>query len=100
MSQAKNNFEPKSIKTVLKDIVDQKQLKRGIETIRICNAWGEIMGENITKYTDDVRFSNQTLYVQLRSAPLKMELGYRIEALVKRINSHLGGAFVKKITLI
>lgn len=100
MNQTKNNFEPKSIKNVLKDIVDQKQLKRGIETTRICNAWGEIMGENITKYTDEVRFSNQTLYIQLRSAPLKMELGYRTEALVKRINSHLGGAFVKKIALL
>lgn len=99
-NQTNNDFEPKSIKTVLQDLVSQKQLKRGIETLRICNAWGEIMGKNITNYTDEVRFSNHTLYVHLRSAALKMELSYRLETLVKRINEHLGGIFVKKIVLI
>ena len=58
------------------------------------------MGNNILSYTDEVRFSQNTLYVTLRSAPLKMELSYGLETLVKRINDHLGGEFVQKITLV
>ena len=31
------------------------------------------MGENIEKYTTQVRFSHNILYVNIKSAPLKME---------------------------
>lgn len=100
MSDFKDKYEPKPIKSVLKDIIAQKPLKRGVQQIRICNAWGETMGAHIETYTDEVRFSHNTLYVTLRSAPLKMELSYGLESLVKRMNDHLGGEFVQKITLV
>ena len=100
MSDSKEKYVPKLIKSVLKDVIAQKPLKKGIQQIRICNAWGETMGSHILSYTDEVRFSQNTLYVKLRSAPLKMELSYGLDTLVKRINDHLGGEFVQKITLV
>ena len=100
MSNPKKKYEPKPIKSVLKDIIDQKQLKKGVQKIRICNAWAETMGEHIANYTDEVRFSHNTLYVTLHSAPLKMELSYGLDELVKRINEHLEGDYVQKIALI
>ena len=100
MSDSKEKYKPKSIKSILKDIIAQKPLKKGVQQIKICNAWGEIMGDHILSYTDDVRFSQSTLYVTLRSAPLKMELDYGLDSLVKRINDHLGDEFVHKITLV
>ena len=100
MSDSKEKYEPKSIKSVLKDIIAQKSLKKGVQQIKICNAWGEIMGGHILSYTDEVRFSHNILYVTLRSAPLKMELSYGLDSLVKRINDHLGDEFVHKITLV
>ena len=100
MSDSNNKFDPKPIKSVLDDIIAQKPLKKGMQQIRICNAWGEIMGENIIHYTEDVRFSHNNLYVTLRSAPLKMELSYGLDSIVKRINDHLGGSFIQKIVLV
>ena len=100
MSDSNNKFDPKPIKSVLDDIIAQKPLKKGMQQIRICNAWGEIMGENIIQYTEDVRFSHNNLYVTLRSAPLKMELSYGLDSIVKRINDHLGGSFIQKIFLV
>jgi hypothetical protein len=99
MSKSENNFYPKTIKDILKDIVSQKSLKKGVENVRICNAWGEVMGENIIQYTGDIHFAYNNLYVSLSSAPLKMELTYKLETIVKRLNSHLGSVVIKKIIL-
>ena len=100
MSDSKEKYVPKIIKSILKDVIAQKPLKKGIQQIRICNAWGETMGNHILSYTDEVRFSHNTLYVTLRSAPLKIELSYRLDSLIKRINDHLGDEFIHKITLV
>tara|TARA_B100001094_G_C17901970_1_gene656917 strand:- start:248 stop:550 length:303 start_codon:yes stop_codon:yes gene_type:complete len=100
MSDSKEKYEPKPIKSVLKDIIAQKPLKKGVQQIKICNAWGETMGDHILSYTNEVRFSHNTLYVTLHSASLKMELSYGLDSLVKRINDHLGDELVRKITLI
>lgn len=99
MNHSKNKFEAKSLKDVLKEVVDQKPLQKGVQKVRICNAWGEVMGKNILNYTDEVRFSYNILYVSIRSAPLKMELSYELETITKQINAHLGGDFIKKIVL-
>lgn len=99
MNNSKNKFDPKPIKVVLDDIVGQKSLKKGLQNIRICNAWGEFMGKHILQYTDEVRFSHNTLYVSLHSAPLKMELKYDLEKIVIRLNEHLKKTLIKKIVL-
>ena len=99
MNKPVNKLYPKPIKDILKDIVSQKSLKKGMENVRICNAWGEVMGDNIIQYTGDISFSYNILYVGLSSAPLKMELTYKLETIVKRLNSHLECAVIKKIIL-
>jgi hypothetical protein len=99
MSNPKNKFEPKPIKNVLQDIVGQKALKKGVQNVRICNAWGKVVGENIMQYTDQVRFSHNILYVSLHSAPLKMELSYGLETLTRQLNEHIGSEEIRKIVL-
>jgi hypothetical protein len=99
MSNPKNKFGPMPIKSVLRDIVNQKSLKKGVQNVRICNAWGEVVGENIMKYTDQVRFSYSILYVSIHSAPLKMELNYTLETLTQRLNEHIGSEIIRKIVL-
>ena len=94
-----NKFKIKSIKDVLKEVITQKPLIKGVQNVRICNSWGEVMGENIQKYTTQVRFSHNILYVSLKSAPLKMELKFNIEVIKARLNKHLGKEFIKKIVL-
>ena len=99
MMKQDNKFKIKSIKDVLKEVITQKPLIKGVQNVRICNSWGEVMGENIQKYTTQVRFSNNILYVSLKSAPLKMELKFNIEVIKARLNKHLGKEFIKKIVL-
>ena len=99
MMKEDNKFKTKSIKDVLKEVITQKPLIKGVQNVRICNSWAEVMGENIQKYTAQVRFSHNILYVSLKSAPLKMELKFNIDVIKGRLNKHLGKEFIKKIVL-
>ncbi len=99
MMKQDNKFKIKSIKDVLKEVITQKPLIKGVQNVRICNSWAEVMGENIQKYTTQVRFSHNILFVSLKSAPLKMELKFNIDAIKARLNKHLGKEFIKKIVL-
>ncbi len=99
MERSENKFNIKSLKDVLKDVITQKPLKKGVQNIRICNSWGEVMGGNIQQYTSQVRFSHKILYININSAPLKMELKYRLEIIKEQLNTHLGGEFIRKVVL-
>ena len=99
MKRSENKFEAKPLKEVLKDIITQKPLRKGVQNIRICNSWRKVMGENIEQYTTQVRFSHNILYVSIKSAPLKMELKFQLEVIKDRLNNHLGGEFIQKIIL-
>jgi hypothetical protein len=99
MNKPKKDFEPKPIKSVLKDIVSQKSLKKGVEKVRICNAWGEVMGENILCYTGEVHFAYNNLYVTIHSAALKMELSHSLDSITRNLNDYLEKEYIQKIVL-
>ena len=47
------------------------------------------MGKKIFSYTDQVRYSNKILYVKIKSAPLKMELKFKLDLIKNKLNTHL-----------
>lgn len=97
MSKQEGRFEPKKLNKVLEEIVTQKQLKKGLTSVKVSEAWGKVMGEHIQQYTQSVRFHNGILYVAINSAPLKMELTYGKEKMIKLINEHLENPLIEKI---
>ena len=99
MKDAKNKFETKPLKEVLKEVIAQKPLQKGMQNVRICNSWEEVMGTHIKQYTEQVRFSHNILYVSLQSAALKIELSYQLEMIKERLNNHLGEPFIRKVVL-
>ena len=57
------------------------------------------MGKNIVIYTDQVRYSNNILYVKIKSAPLKMELKYKLDLIKDKLNKHLERSLIKKVII-
>ncbi|MEK9739839.1 MAG: DUF721 domain-containing protein [Flavobacteriaceae bacterium] len=100
MKKNNSHEDPQPLKDVLREFITQKPLLKGVEKVRICEAWGKVMGANVLKYTSETRYSYNILYVSLSSAPLKMELGYKLDEITTRINNYLGKEYIKKITLI
>ncbi len=99
MKSPKRKFEPQSISKVLDQILESKSLRKGIIDVRINELWYEIMGANITHYTDKIILKGNTLLVSLNSAALRVELSYGKEKIIKMMNKELGSETIKKIVL-
>ena len=68
--------ELKNISKVIEEVFSQKQIRIGIDNIKVQDAWKKTMGKNIQKYTFKVIYKKGILYVKLKSSVLKEELTY------------------------
>ena len=91
--------ELKNISKVIEEVFSQKQIRIGIDNIKVQDAWKKTMGKNIQKYTFKVVYRKRTLYVKLKSSVLKEELKYEKLKVIKLINNELGKEYIKDIEI-
>lgn len=96
---AKRHGEHISIGDILKDMIGHGKLQKGLDKVSVRDAWFDVLGEAIAKYTTDVKLERDTLYVQLSSSVLREELSYGKEKIIKLLNDALGKEIVKKLVL-
>ena len=94
MNKKKN---PVSVKNVIDKILLNKKLNNGLLELRIKDAWKNVMGGNINSYTNSVKLYEKTIFVKLSSAPLKNELVFRVDDIIKLLNTELGQEEIEKI---
>ena len=73
---AQRDADPKSLKDVLGAFVEKNKLQKGIDKVDVAEAWREVMGPAISKYTTQVKLDGDRLMVQLSSSVLREELSY------------------------
>ena len=83
----------------IKQFLKQSRLKTGIQALKIEDAWEDIMGKTIARYTDKVQIINQTLFINTSVAPLKNELLYQKDKIVERVNEALGEKVIKDVVI-
>ena len=85
----------------IKELVMQNLRTNGLETPlmqkRIVDAWPEVAGDFIARYTLNVYIENQTLVVRLSSAALRQELYMQHDYYVARLNNHVGAQVIVRI---
>ena len=65
----KRNFESKSLKNVIGNIIDSSnKLNSGLNNIKVQNLWREVMGNNVNSYTNEIVLKKNTLFVNLSSS--------------------------------
>ena len=96
---AKRNNQNLSISDALREFVEANQLEKGLNKIKVNDAWVEIMGNGVNNYTDAVRLEHDVLYIKLSSSVLREELSYGKEKIINMLNEHLGRAIIKKLIL-
>lgn len=83
------------------DIIRKFLQEYGLETplneYRLVQAWKEMVGPAILKYTSNLYIKNQILYVQLTSSVLREELMMGRELLVKNLNKQVGAEVIVNI---
>jgi len=96
----KRNNEFASIKEVMQDVLKENKLQKGIDILKVENAWGEVMGSGVLSYTEDIIFKNNILIVKLSSSVLREELSHGKEKIVDMLNKKLKKVLIKNMKLI
>ena len=83
----------KSVQSV-KDVILQALREQGLETPlhqkRLVEAWPQVAGPVIARYTLNTYIYNQTLYVRLSHPALRADLSMRRQELTEKLNAVVG----------
>lgn len=85
----------------LKDILLRNLREQGLETPlkqkRLVEAWPEIAGPVIMRYTLNTYIYNQTLFVRLSNPALRSDLSMMRQELVNKLNAAVGEQVITDI---
>lgn len=88
-----------SLGDALKKFLNQSHLKGYMQAFQIEEVWEQIMGKTIARYTDKIQIHGHTLYINTTIAPLRQELLYQKDTIVKRVNDALGEKVIKEVVI-
>ena len=94
-----SNMGEFSMKDAMKQFLNQSKLKGDIQALQIEEVWEKLMGKTISKYTESIKIIHHTLIITTNVAPLKQELVYQKENIIKRVNEALGEGVVKEVII-
>ncbi len=80
-------------------MVNDLKLKSKIDESRVKDAWVEVMGPPIVKYTTKLSCAKSKLYVQVSSPALKHELNYSKEKIIQVLNEKLGEPVIREVVV-
>lgn len=86
-----------SIAEALKEFLESSRIKGGIQALQIEDAWEQIMGKTVAKYTDKLQIIGDKLFITTSVAPLKNELMFQKEKIKQRVNEALGQKVINEV---
>ncbi|MDR2224053.1 MAG: DUF721 domain-containing protein [Flavobacteriaceae bacterium] len=89
--------EESSVSDILKIIIKENKLERGIDSLDAIAAWRRLLGPGVANYTLDVVLRRDVLYVALSSPIVREELTYGKSKIIALINEDLKKEIVKDI---
>jgi len=87
----------RSISELLPEILRHEGLETPLQQRRLLNAWDEVVGKPIAKYTGDKFIKNQTLCIKITNPALRADLTMSRAMLVKRLNEAVGAQVIADI---
>jgi len=97
MVKRQNEFQ--SIQDLMKDVIKENKLTKGMHQLSMKEAWANLMGNGVVSNTDKVELQGKTLIVKLKSSVLREELSYGKEKILKMMNEELGEILISKVLL-
>ena len=86
-----------SIGEALKQFLEGSRIKGSIQALQIEEAWEQIMGKTVARYTDKIQVIGDKLIITTSVGPLKNELIYQKEKIKQRVNEAMGGKVVNEV---
>lgn len=88
------------LKDVIRELLDTYRLQGKFQEQRVVALWPQVMGEFIASRTQRIFVKNQTLHVELNSAPLKEELMMSKDKLIALLNEKVGVQAIKDVRIL
>lgn len=89
--------EVKSINDLLNMYLRHEGLETPLLQKRAIDAWDNLMGDMITRYTGEKFIKNQTLYVKIINPALRQDLSMMKTSIVQRINQAVGSQVITDV---
>ena len=91
----RNNAE--QIGDMIRKFFRQNGLESPLNEYRLVEAWKDVVGPTIARYTSNLYIKNQILYVHLSSSVLRQELMMGRDMLVRNLNNYVGAQVIVNI---
>ncbi|SFD52618.1 Protein of unknown function [Chitinophaga sp. CF118] len=83
----------------LKEFMDKSRMKPRLTEVRIQENWEQMMGKTISRYTENIQLIDGKLMITTTVAPLKQELNYSKDKIIKLVNEMLGEKLVREVII-
>ena len=91
----RNNTE--QVGDVIRQLLRQQGLETPLNEYRLVEAWKDVVGPVIARYTTNLFIKNQVLYVSLSSSVIRQELMMGREMLIRNLNAQVGSQVIVNI---
>ena len=89
--------DAEQIGEMIRKFFRQNGLESPLNEYRLVQAWRDVVGPVITRYTSNWYIKNQVLYVHLTSSVLRQELMMGRDLLVRNLNNYVGAQVIVNI---
>lgn len=91
--------DPTPIGDIIRLSIEHAGIAERFDSQKVCYLWAEVVGPTINRYTTRRWVSRDELHVAIASGPLKTELAYMSENIVRRLNELVGTHVISKIVI-
>ncbi|MBR5832143.1 MAG: DUF721 domain-containing protein [Bacteroidales bacterium] len=93
----KKDSNEHTLQDLMKQMFKDCDMIDKVNEMDVIKTYRSVVGDLISKLTQDIKLSDKTLYVKLTSAALRNELSYKKQDLITRINTELNSEVITSI---
>ncbi|MDE6397275.1 MAG: DUF721 domain-containing protein [Muribaculaceae bacterium] len=90
---------PTHVGFIISQAIEASGQQSAFDRHKACYVWSEIVGPNINRLTTRRWIDRDALHVVIASGPLKTELAFMADAIVRRINEAVGSEIISRLII-
>ncbi|MBB1551338.1 MAG: DUF721 domain-containing protein [Prevotella sp.] len=89
--------EVKSINDILQQFLRKEGLETPLQQKRLIDAWDNVVGPMVARYTQEKFIKNQILFVKITNPALRQDLSMMRQQLTRRLNEVVGSSVISDV---
>lgn len=86
--------KPKPVDDIVLQILRANGLETPLLQRRLVNAWEDVVGETVARYTESKTIRNQTLWVKILNPAIRADLQMKKSSIVNALNTKVGAQII------